>query len=118
VPIRASTARHQTRPSSRRVWGRAMPLTAEELNQLASNVELSHDGGAVALACLVHLARSRLKANGSPQSAGLRQLHLLGMACVRHYAQQVGIPWSDVRSAMDALQRAGDTAGYLHRLPD
>lgn len=95
-----------------------MPLSRSELHQLAQQVADGHSEAAVALACLVHLSTARLSAHGSLRSAGLSRLHDLGMLCVRTYAQRIGVPWSDVRAAIRALQRAGDTAGYLHRLPD
>lgn len=95
-----------------------MPITDVELHQLARQAADGHSEAAVALACLVHLSTARLAAHGSLRSAGLSRLHDLGMLCVRTYAQRIGVPWADVKAAIRALHRAGDTAGYLHRLPD
>ena len=95
-----------------------MALSNSELDQLTTNITDDHSEAAVALACLVHLFTARFNAHGPAHRAGLSRLHDLGMLCVRTYAQRIGVPWSDVKAAIRALHRAGDTAGYLHRLPD
>lgn len=95
-----------------------MPLTDSELKGLVSAIQDDHSEAVIALACLVHLAHARLRAHDPKHYVGVDRLHILGMTCVRAYAKKVGIPWPDVRSAIAALQRAGDTAGYLDSLPD
>jgi hypothetical protein len=95
-----------------------MALRDRELRQLALSVQGDHSEAAVALACLVHLSHNRLRVNSGQHSAGIRHLHALGMTCVRLYASKIGVPWSDVHKAIVALRRAGDTARYLHTLPD
>lgn len=95
-----------------------MALRDRELHQLALSVQGDHSEAAVSLACLVHLARSAWRSQGSRRSAGAPRMHLLGLLCVRAYAKRIGVPWSDVRKAIVALRRAGDTAHYLHTLPD
>jgi len=95
-----------------------MPITDVELHQLAPQTANDRSEAAVALACLVHLSTARFDAHSSAHRAGLSRLHDLGVLCVRTYAKKIGVPWSDVKAAIRALHRAGDTAGYLHRLPD
>lgn len=95
-----------------------MTLADRELKQIVSDVQDDHGSEAVALACLVHVAGSRIFRGSGAQLVALKHLHALGVLCVKTHAAKIGVPWSDVEAAIQALQRAGDTAQYLDSLPD
>lgn len=118
MPIHASTNQNEKSSSARLAAIATMPLSNDELEALASQVRAEHSEAAVALACLVHLAHARLRSQNQQPTVGVTYLHNLGMACVRTYAKKIGVPWAEVTQAIRALQRAGDTAGYLHHLPE
>lgn len=95
-----------------------MPISSHELDSLTASIREHHGDTAIALACLVHVSTNRLNDFRRDHLPGVRVLRELNLACVRVYAHRVGVAWSDVKDALEALERAGEVAGYLHTMPD
>lgn len=88
-------------------------VSVSEVSTLSQSVIRSHSTRAVSLACLVQLTQSAFLKS----SADMSGLLSLQRECVRSYMREHGMPKGEVRSALEALGRAGSTAEYLDSIP-
>ena len=93
-------------------------LTDAELSTLSQQAQTNISPSAMRLACLLHLGELRFLSHKTDDKALLDRFYDLATQCVQAYAAQHGVDWAGVEAGLQALQRAGTVAGYLHSIPD
>jgi hypothetical protein len=89
-----------------------------EVRVLAQGLVTDQRYEASSIACLWHLCFILLTAFGAAYSANLTPMVDLLRVSLHQRARDDGLPDDAVPAALQALQQAGETAAYLHSLPD
>ncbi len=89
-----------------------------EVSQLASRYGEAHRPATAAMACLWHLTTTLLTRLGAQHGTNVASMVDLLHQAIRTHADVTGVLHADIDAAVVDLQRAGETAAYLHSLPD
>ena len=92
-------------------------VSSEELMLLADDIKFSSDDEA-AIACLVLIVRARLAESRERTSMNVEPLVDASNKCLQLFADAHGLCVDRIKSRVSALERAGETAAYLHSLPN
>lgn len=94
-----------------------LPRT-DEVTELAARDSHDHGADAAAIACLWHLSSKLLTDFGTDNGTDLKPMVDLLQRALRNHAAGAGVSEAQVQGALLDLRRAGETAAYLHSLPD
>lgn len=91
--------------------------STQELNSLASTMRHDHGLQLSELACMAYLSRRLLTQFSEQHRVDLSRLLDWQQQVLFGYTAGRGIPETDMRGAIEALERAGATVAYLSSLP-
>lgn len=95
-----------------------MTATVPELNDLAAGVTAGVTAPVLEVACLVCMSRSLFRCASQQRGVDLEPLLQFQSRMIVEYVERNQLSAGAVRAAIDALERAGATAGYLEAIPE